>query len=676
MSVPADSGFRAVAWSMAVGVTLLLLVMVGRVAQLQLAPGESLSDHMSGRKSKRAELPVRGDLLDRRGRVVASTRFGERVLVDPTLLKQETLDRDINSLAKAMNTSAEKLGERIVSALDLNRKRAQNSTTQPVAIVVDTNATGEANPDAPKGPIRYLPVSEVLLAEQAQAVRELKIAGVWLEKREVREYVGGSEAASIAGAVGFEQKGMMGAEYMLDSELKGQQGAIIFVRDAWGQPLWIEPGGVRPATAGSDTRLSIDLELQRICHEELTKGVEEQFAAGGRLVLIDPATGEVLAMCDIIANVPDAVEYPWVDAPKPRKKGDPPAPREPDVLKTPRRYITIKADIGRKVHPALGRNRCVEDIYEPGSTFKPFVWATITDLGLARPAEIFDTEGGRWRTSYGRYIEDVTKRDRMSWQEVLVNSSNIGMIKGAERLTWGQLHDSVVRFGFGRKTGVGVPGKAIPGEAAGIVTPIGKWTKYTQTSVAYGHEISVTPVQMARAFSAFARNGEMSGTLPRLRLTAGDEDTQGVIYRVLPPDVATLTRVTMTGVIDTLDTKIKDTPEGGWRYRLFGKSGTAEIPLGKAPAGKKAPKGSTGYYDNQFNSSFIAGGPLEMPRLVCIVVIDDPGPRPGPRNLRYGTAAAGPVVRRVMERALTYLGVPQTAPDAIKPEIAHANPKP
>ncbi len=655
MTERSEAPFRVASSALVGLVTLLLVGLVVRVAQLQLWPGDKLSEFITPRKTKKVELPLRGDLTDRRGRVVATTKFGRRVLVDPTLLPAEGLDVLIPRLAQAAGIDGVSLGNRLHGAIEENTRR------RLLAGDAALRAVDEA--EQSRSPIRYLPVTGVISDNQAAAVASLKIPGVWLEQRAVREYVGGDEAASIIGTVGFEQSGMMGVERILDARLQGTPGSIMYVRDAVGNPLWLPEGAVQAPTAGSDERLSIDLELQRMCHQELERGVEEQNAAGGRLVLLDPHSGEVLAMCDVMRDLPDAVPYPWVDAPPPRRRGDPAPRAEKIMLKPGQRYITLRPDPARKIHPALGRNRCIEDIYEPGSTFKPFVWSTITELGLIKPADVIDTEGGRWHTSYGRYIEDVTKRPTMTWQEVLINSSNIGMVKGAERLTWEQLHDVPVRFGFGKRTGVGVPGHPLPGEAAGIVTSMGGWTKFTQTSVAYGHEISVTPVQMVRAFSVFARTGDLAGTLPRLRMTSGPDDSAGLIYRVLPPEIAVLTRNTMTGVVDHLDEKMKDTPEGGWRYKLFGKSGTAEIPLGKAPKGKKAPRGSKGYFDNQFNSSFIAGGPLENPRLVCIVVIDDPGPRPGPRNLRYGTAAAGPVVRRVMERALTYMGVPPSPRD-------------
>jgi cell division protein FtsI/penicillin-binding protein 2 len=703
--------------------SILLLAMVARVAQLQLAPSDALREQMTPRVSSRTIAPLRGDITDRKGRILSDTSFAERVVVDPTLLPKEQakLDEVIVSLSTAMNADPDKVGSAIHRALAVNARRekawADSGQSEPAGLhgvlanflplanVERESPKHDAEPEPAsdeeqslavlKRPIRYVPVSEPLDQDHLAAVKALikdkKLKGIALERQPVRQYPGGTPAASIVGLVGFEQVGMMGAEKLLDARLQGKPGSLQFVRDRDGKPLWLDPGSVQPPIAGQDVRLSIDLELQRIAEEELTRGVEEADAAGGRLVLIDPLTGEVLAICDVLRDVPDAVPYPWVDAPTKLKRGEK-APPEPNVLAQRRRYITMKLDEGRKQHPALGRNRAIEDVYEPGSTFKPFVWATITELALAKPDEIFDTEGGRWTTAYGRPIQDVTKREKMTWREVLINSSNIGMIKAAERMTFAQLHDVPVRFGFGRPTGIGVDGKGWVGEASGIVTPMRAWSKYTQTSVAYGHEIAVTPVQMVRAFSAFCRPGDLAGTLPQLRLTAvdpsdrvraegqlpSDADLQsGVIYRVLPPHIALLTRETMRGVADNMELRWAKPPKGGWRYVMFGKSGTAEIPLGKAPDGKKRPKGSSGYFDDQYNSSFVAGAPIENPRLVCIVVIDDPGPDLVDHKRHYGAATAGPVVRRVMERALTYLGVPPSPAESHKPlDIPSSTPQP
>jgi cell division protein FtsI (penicillin-binding protein 3) len=244
----------------------------------------------------------------------------------------------------------------------------------------------------------------------------------------------------------------------------------------------------------------------------------------------------------------------------------------------------------------------------------------------------------------------------MTWADVLVNSSNIGMIKAGERLSFGQMRDALVRFGFGRPTGLG-----LPGEAAGLVTSSAAWNKYTHTSVCFGHEVAVTPVQMARAFAAFARPGNLSGTLPTLRLTSpGPGDAVNhVLYRVLPADVALTTRRTMVDVVTNMERRMQ---EKGWRYDMFGKSGTAKISISGPPEGHVLPVWSNGYLQRQYVGSFVAGAPLEQPRLVIVVTIDDPGPEAVQGRLYFGSASAGPVARRVLERSLLYLGVPPTLP--------------
>ncbi|MBL8759667.1 MAG: penicillin-binding protein 2 [Phycisphaerae bacterium] len=657
--------------------TLLLCGLLARVVQLQVRPSEELREYLRPRVGVRSELPQRGDILDRRGRVLSATRFGWRVYVDPVELPKEP-SAVIVGLAGALGLPEEQVGERILSRMSENARRTPEApaTVQPTpgqvvaeligwddARVDPTLAAGavEEVDENAKKPIRYLPIGGVIEDEVAEKVRALKLAGVHMERRPIREYPGGSEVASILGKVGFDGQGLIGSERVLDRRLTGEAGKVSYVRDSAGRPLWIEPEQIRPATPGHDVAISIDLELQRIACEELMRGVEEYNAAGGRLVCLDPNTGEILAMADIVRPVAEAVGYPWID--KSVRKGGHEAP-VPAPAVGGVRFVTLKADPGRAIHPALARNRCVEDVYEPGSTFKPFVWSTVTDLGLARIDEVFETGHTTWFTSYGRPISDVTKRDQMTWAEVLVNSSNIGMVKVGERLSFKQLHDAVARFGFGQRTNIG-----LSGESPGIVTPMSRWSKYTHTSVCFGHEVSVTPLQMVRAFSAFAREGDLAGTLPTLRMTAvtDAEPANRVLYRVLPADVAVLTRETMRGVTGAMEAKLdaREKTTHAWNYEIFGKSGTAEIPLGKAPTGKRRPVGSSGYFDGQYNSSFIAGGPVERPRLVTLVVIDDPGPELARKKLHYGASTAGPVVRRFMERGLAYLGVapaPRVAP--------------
>lgn len=637
MSQGPDPRSKSVILLLALCMVASLGLVVARVAQLQVATPDRLVEHVAGRVDSRVMPARRGELLDRRGRPLATTRFGYRLVADPTLLaglEPLALDSLIVDVARAAGLEPDTVGERIYSALAGNEARLR---------------------EPGRSPSRYLRIGSVLAPEAEARVRTLTLPGMWLEREPVRIPTGGSVVASITGLEGVDPGTGIGAEHAFDAQMRERDGSLAFVRDARGRPLWVRPDHWNPADDGSPVRLSIDLQLQRIAHEELVRGVEEADAVGGRLVLVDPHSGEILAMVDIVREVEGLVPFDWAP------KGQPASEQvyDPEVRK---RYITLIDDPGRQRHPALARNRCIEDVYEPGSTFKTFVWAMITAGGFAAPEEVFDTEKGKWRTSYGRRIEDVTVRDRMSWAEVLVHSSNIGMVKAAERMNARQLRAVIDRFGFGRPTNVG-----LAGEADGIATPLERWNKYTHTSVPFGHEIAVTPMQMVRAFSVFCREGELAGTLPRLSLMAADEGapSRRVVERVVPPDVAVLTRQVLADVATKMERAISqsdpDAPQ--WRYRMFGKSGTAEIPLLPAPEGMRRPAGSRGYFEDQYNSSFVAGAPLETPRLAIIVVIDDPGPAIIRARAHYGSRVAGPVARRVLERSLAYLGVPPSPID-------------
>jgi cell division protein FtsI/penicillin-binding protein 2 len=653
-----------------------MAIVVARVAQLQLATPERLVAHMPDRESSRPVEGYRGELHDRVGRLVATSRMGYRVFVDPVHFSERTpaqlraqipsIDEAILQLAAAIEQPPAQVGERVLRAIAINRERTASMFGEGNFAPPDDDQVGglqvllealharaavttDRDESDVKGLRRYEVVSDILKPHQIAAVQSLRLPGVHLERRAVREYPGGDLVASLVGKVGFDQVGLLGAESLLDEQLLAQDGRVRYVRDAWGRPLWIERGAIQPPTHGDSIRLSLDLEIQRIAIRELERGVEDADAAGGRIVVADPLTGEILAMADMYRDVPELVEYPW------QPKDD-----QSRWVVPPRRYRTLPEDLGRLVHPGLGRNRCVEDVYEPGSTFKPVVWALLTEAKLAAPTDVIDTEGGRWRTAYGRGIEDVTKRAQMTWSEVLEHSSNIGMVKIAEKMPASALHNGITRFGFGTRTGT-----KLAGEASGIVTTLKDWTKYSQTSVAFGHEISVTPVQMVRAYCALVRTGPLAGTMPTLRMTAPTDThpANAVMERVVGEAVTLEARIAMRRVGEKIEQRmVSEEPAGGWWYAMLGKSGTAEIPLGAAPKGFKHPRGVRGYYDDQYNSSFLGAAPAHKPRLVVIVIIDDPGPEKVRSRTHYGSAVAGPVVRRVLEQSLRYLGVEGDGP--------------
>lgn len=560
---------RVSAWGrvLVFGIVFVMMLQLARVAQLKVSPEPRLMETVGSPTSSRTELARRGDVLDRRGRVAATSSVGYRLFVDP----QEV--RDISTIA--------------VDLAHLLRR-------DPVEI--DKKIL-------PRRDRRYVVIEHLLEDWQVDAIRGARLRGVGLEQRLVRHYPQGDLAASIVGMVGFEHTGLGGVEHAHNERLTPQQGRLTYLRDARRQALWIEQAGYRPAHAGGDLRMSIDLVVQEIATRRINQAVQQYNAGGGRVVVMDSRTGEILAMVDVLN------------------------PREGWEEQT--------EDPNRAIHPALGRNRNVTDPYEPGSTFKPFIWAVATELGKVYPDEVLKTPppGTVYRTTRGRSIRDAFNYANATWHETLIKSLNSGMAIVAERMTDREMREAITRFGFGSMTRSG-----LPGETAGIMTRPANWNHYTQTSVAMGHEIAVTPLQMVRAFSAFARDG----TLAPVRTTAvGQQSTTvHVIERVMPESIAMLAREAMRDVM-TEGTGRRAQSE---RYQLFAKSGTAQLPR----------RDGRGYHQDRYVASFIGGAPFHDPHIVVVCVVDDPDKAKG----HFGGAIAGPVVRDIIDETLIYLGVP------------------
>lgn len=559
---------------MLIAVAACMTLLLGRVVQLKLWPDERLSPALGSTVSSRAELTRRGDLFDRSGRVIATSTVGFKLFVDPRTVA------DLNTVA-----------------VDL----AHLTGLDPIAI----DRKIAEKPDS-----RYIVVNELLNDAQVEAIRSANLKGVGLEARLVRHYPHGDMAAASVGKVGFEHTGQAGYELIFNKQLLPTMGRLTYLRDVGRRALWIDPDDYQPGHDGQDIRLSIDLVIQEFCERRLHQAIDEYNAGGGRMIVADTRTGEILAMCDYINDRPG-----WNE-----KIVDP----------------------GRKIHPALGRNRCVSDPYEPGSTFKPFIWAVATETGKAQPDEILPTpESTGWRTPYGRLIRDSHYYGQSSWRKVLVKSMNTGMAMIAERMSHREMQNALQRFGFGSRTKCG-----LKGETAGIVTSPRKWSKYTQSSVSFGQEIAVTPLQMVRAFSVFARD---DGTMPNLRITAYDplEEQQlleegqppKMLRRALKPETVATTREAMKGVMEEGTGRAAQSA----KYTMFSKSGTAQLPRGD----KK------GYYQDRYIASFIAGAPYNDPRVVVLCVLDDPDASRG----HFGGAITGPVVRDVVDLTLEYLGV-------------------
>ncbi len=538
-------------------ISVVLVALLGRVAQLQHRPPAQLADQAGPRQTTNQLLSRRGALLDRKGRRLAVTHVGYRLFVDPQLI--EDFSTFSFYLAQATGDDPARI-DRLIAA----------------------------NTDR-----RYVVVKPLLDDALVQNVRQLNRRAVGLEPVSVRSYPQGPLAGQVIGFVGAEHRGLDGLEFSLNDRLAGQDGAVRFVRDSERRPVWVERDAYRPPTHGDDLRLSLDVAVQAIAERYLAETCGKHKAEAGEAIVMDAVNGQVLAMANWPAYDPSS---------------------------------------GGKGDANLRRNRCVTDPYEPGSIFKPFVHSAATMMQIANPTEKIDcTDAGYWVSPAGRRLRDAHGVGEVTWDEVLVNSSNIGMAQVGLRMGKRKMHATLQRFGFGAPTG-----SRLPGESAGIVNPLRRWNHYSLTSVPMGQEVAVTPLQMVRAFAAFANGGLM----PTPTLIADHEATP-IYQRAIAPQAADHTRAVLRRVVAEGTGRRANSK----RYRIWGKTGTAQVP---DPV-------NGGFIEGGYTGSFVCGAPLRNPRIVVIVVVHQPKKSLG----YYGGVVAAPYAQRIVEDTLQYLGVPE-----------------
>jgi cell division protein FtsI (penicillin-binding protein 3) len=411
-----------------------------------------------------------------------------------------------------------------------------------------------------------------------------------------RYYPRGPLGVHVVGFADVDGRGLEGIERRFDDELRGEPSVYLVLQDG-------RSGGLRqlvraPASRPQDLTLTIDLALQHVVERELEKAVRESGAVAGSAILLDPSTGEILAL----ANRPTF---------------------DPNAYSTSR--------------PDARTNRVLVHQYEPGSTFKVVPMAAALERGGVRPDQRFDCEQGQFNLG-ARRIRDTKPHGVLSAAEILAVSSNIGMVKIGQRLPPAVLHEYVSRFGFGVRTGI-----ELPGEVAGSVRPLERWNEYTRTSLAFGQEIGVSVLQMASALATIANDGVR--VPPHVVL--GRIDAQGRTSRGAPARgervIAERTARELTRMLERVIVEGTGGEAALEGYRLAGKSGTAQ----------KSTEGG-GYSETDFLSSFGGFGPLPEPRLVALVVLDSPR-----RSGHYGGQVAGPAFARIMRDALAHLRAPR-----------------
>ncbi len=461
------------------------------------------------------------------------------------------------------------------------------------------------------GDRRFYVIRRGVSNEQAELIRQSGIHGLGVFDEPYRVYPMNDLAAAVIGFVSPDGVGVSGLEYQCDQWLRGENGLKTIIRDARRKAFWLADGGYRAARDGFHVVLTLDAEIQSRVERELAAAVAQYRAESGVAIVMQAKTGAILAM----ANVPSF---------------------------DPNNY----GDYGSSRY----RNRAITDPFEPGSTFKPFVAATALAEGVVQLGEVFDCENGVF-VDGKRTLHDHHRYGLLTFEDVLIKSSNIGMAKIGKRLGNTRMYQGVRAFGFGETTGVD-----LLGEDPGKVRPLPRWNSFTTTSVPMGHEVSVTPLQLARAFCAFANGGRLvQPYIIRAVLSADgrlmkDFSDPPSLGQAIPEHIAAIIKDKILVEVVNRGTGSKAQLA---RYQVFGKTGTAQI----------AAREGGGYGKKAYIGSFVAGAPAGNPELVVVVSIT----RPDPAIAYYGGTIAAPVVREILAHALPYLQIPPERDETAAP---------
>ncbi len=558
-----------------------LLALVGRLCYINgvmAVEGERLASYLA--EQQRTRVPIRarrGEILDAANRVLAGSQECPSIFADPSMIQDPGF-----------------VSEKLAPMLGMQREQLRAQLTEAAA-------AGK----------RFVWIQRRVGFTEGRAVEEFirdqKVVGVGVINEPFRRYPMNTVAAHVIGFVDIDDKGLEGIERRYDSLLRGAPGSLTVYCDAARRPIWSasDGDGFVPPRNGMSIRLTIDVAIQEALEAQVAGAVEHFKAVSGVGLVMNPKTGDILAMASV----------PTYDPNKPT--ASPPDAR---------------------------RNRVLTDPAEPGSTFKPFTAAAALAEKVVRPGETIFCHNGTYVVG-ARRLSDAHPYGDLTFEGVVIKSSNIGMAIIGQRLGNAKLHhylSSPAGFGFGSPTGI-----ELDGEDAGILLPLRKWTSFSTMSVPMGQEVAVTPLQLATGFCTIINGGKYV----RPRIVRAVIDPRGevvqeftgpqVVRQVIPPDVAEyMTKTVLVGVVNE-GTGMKAQLE---EYQVLGKTGTAQI----------ARKDGHGYLKDAFTSSFVGAAPASDPAVVVLVMIRQPKKGIG----HFGGTVAAPAVREVLRRTLAYLGVP------------------
>jgi len=434
--------------------------------------------------------------------------------------------------------------------------------------------------------------------KEADEIKARRLPGIHFLKENKRFYPNSHLAAHAIGFVGLDSKGLEGIELQYDALLNGKQHIWMMERDAMGRGIVLNEGPFEKEDHHRNIVLTIDKHIQHVTEVELSQAVQKWGAKGGMAIVMEPKTGKVLAMAS----------YPFFN---------------------PNQFLEYR--------PRSWRNRAISDVFEPGSMFKTFLAAAVLDERIVQSSDSFYCENGTY-TIYDRTIHDHSKYGWLTFQQIIKVSSNIGASKVAEKIGKDRFYRYLGGFGFGERTRLG-----LPGEARGIVHHPRYWSPVALDTISFGQGISVTGIQLAVALSAIANGGIKMKPYVVEKIT--DEKGEGIqtfqperVKQVISEETSKKVIALLKATTEKGGTGEQAVPQG---YEIAGKTGTAQ----------KADTILGGYSEDRYMSGFMGFAPVEEPRIVVLVVLDEP------RGSNYGGVVAAPVFRAIVEKVLPYLNV-------------------
>ena len=539
---------------------ITLAVHLGRI---QLTDHEKYVKLAKAQQSKKIELPARrGSILDRNGIKLAESLQVGSVYADPSEIE------DISIVAYHLSKLLKLNSSKLVKLLKKNK--------------------------------RFAWIKRKISDEELNAVAKLSLKGVYVKYEHHRFYPNQQLASHILGFTDVDEKGLEGAEQSFDSVLSGEPGYKLISRDALQRQIITPDAEERMPKHGEDVLLTIDANIQRFAEEELEIAYKKWSPISATAVVMDPMTGEVLALCN----------FPTYD---------------------PNHFT--------KYPSGSRRNLAVTDCYEPGSLMKPIVVSGIFEQGLIKPDDVLFCNNGVCELE-GRVLHDTHGgHGNLTVSEIVAYSSNIGMAKLGLLMGNEKMYRYLEQFNFGERTGI-----ELPGESGGIFHPLKQWSKkYSLISISIGHEIAVTPLQFTTAFCAIPNGGLLlKPTIIKSPIHNDNKINEELhslqpVKRVINSNIA---RNIMNSILMKVVTEGTGKNANLLEYDVAGKTGTSQ----KTSGGR--------FSHEKFVGSFIAYAPAEHPRVCVLVMINEPQ-----NGAYYGGTVAAPVVREIIRRSLLYLGV-------------------